>query len=160
MQSKKKFLTPDLVQDLEKIVKLYERKQAALLPVLHRLQDAVGWIPEESEAEVAAFLGIPEVGVHEVVTFYEMFHQKKTGKYHIKVCQTLSCHLNGGPSLLEHLKKKLNLEVGGTTTDFKFTLSTVECLGACEIAPVIQINKDYHGNLTPEKVDEILDGLS
>lgn len=158
--SKNKYLTSGLIQEFSALLKNYETRQAALLPILHRIQELYGLITKESEVEVAAFLGIPDVRVREAVTFYEMFHEEKIGKYHIKACRTLSCHLNGSTSVLEYLKQKLGLEPGRTTADGKFTLSTAECLGACEIAPVMQINKDYHGNLTPKKIDEILDGLS
>lgn len=156
LPKKKKFLTGVLSEDLEKIVKRYEKRSAALLPVLHRLQDEYGWISREIETEAAEFLDVPEVKVHEAVSFYSMFHSKKIGKYEILICETLSCTLGGSETLLSFLKKKLGIGLGETTPDGRFTLSTVQCLGACELSPVMQINRDTYGRLTPEKIEEIL----
>ena len=126
----------ELIKDLEAIVQKYENKRAALLPVLHRVQEEYGCISESHEISAADFLELPIVQVREVISFYGMFHQKPLGQHHIKVCQTLSCCLVGQPHLLNHLKDKLGVEVGETTNDKKFTLSVVQCLGACEIAPM------------------------
>ena len=156
LPKKKKFLTGVLSEDLEKIVKRYEKRSAALLPVLHRLQDEYGWISREIETETAEFLDVPEVKVHEAVSFYSMFHSKKIGKYEIRICETLSCTLNDAETLLSFLKKKLGIGLGETTPDGRFTLSAVQCLGACELSPVMQINRDTYGRLTPEKIEEIL----
>jgi len=149
----------ELIKDLEAIVQKYENKRAALLPVLHRVQEEYGCISEPHEISAANFLELPIVQVREVISFYGMFHQKPLGQHHIKVCQTLSCCLTGQPHLLNHLKDKLGVEAGETTADKKFTLSTVECLGACEIAPMMQIDKDNYGPLTPEKIDKILEDV-
>ncbi len=157
---KKKLLSNAQVEELKKIIALYEKPQAALLPILHEVQRWVGWISRDLEAEIAELLKIPEVKVREVVSFYLMFHEKPVGKYHIKVCQTLACHLMGYTSVLDHIKNKFQIGLNETTEDGKFTLSVVECLGACHIAPVMQINDEIYGELTPEKVDQILGGLS
>ena len=151
---------PSLTTSLNEIVSQYEKKSAALLPSLHRVQEEYGFISEVHEKGVADFLEMPIARVREVISFYGMFHQEPLGCHHIKVCQTLTCYALGQPDLLRHLKEKLGIEVGQTTGDKKFTLSTVECLGACEIAPMIQINKDNHGPLTHKKLDELLEGLS
>jgi len=152
-------LTDQTKKKIEEVVSRYASKEAALLPVLHLVQREVGFISQEQEKQVSQLLGIKPIKVKEVVTFYTMFNQTEIGKYHIQVCSNLSCSLLGAESLIEHLKQKLGIEVGETTADKKFTLTTVECLGACEQAPCMMINFDYHGNLNKEKIDAILDNL-
>jgi NADH-quinone oxidoreductase subunit E len=144
---------------IEEIAARYARKEAALLPVLHVIQNEVGFISSQEEKQVADLLGIRPIKVKEVVTFYTMINQEPLGKYHIQVCSNISCSLLGAESLIEHLKNKLEIEIGETTKDKKFSLSTVECLGACEQAPCMMINFDYYGNLDKKKIDKILDSL-
>ena len=141
------------------IISHYPEKGAALLPVLHITQKEFGYISVEEEKLVAELLGIKPIKVREVVTFYTMFKQKPVGKYHLQICSNLSCSLMGSESLLEYLKQKLGIEPGETSADKKFTLSTVECLGACEQAPCMMINFDYYGNLDKKRIDKILDNL-
>ena len=124
--------------------------------MLHFVQEKEGFISPESEKEIAEHLGIPVVHVHEVISFYHLFHQKPKGKCHFAVCQTTSCALLGAEEIIEYLKKRLGIQPGETTPDGKFSLSVVECLGACEIAPMMQCNKDYMGPLTKEKIDELI----
>ena len=150
-------MTTDFLQELDKITSRYEDRRAALLPVLHFVQEKEGLISLESEKEIAQYLGIPVVHVHEVVSFYHLFHQKRKGKCHFSVCQTTSCALLGAEEIIEHLKKRLGIKSGATTPDGKFSLSVVECLGACEIAPMMQFNKEYKGFLNKKKVDELID---
>ncbi len=102
------------------------------------------------------YLGIPVVHVHEVVSFYHLFYQTKKGKCHFSICQTTSCALRGAEDIIQYIEEQLNLKPGETTPDGKFSLSVVECLGACEIAPVMQQNKDYVGCLTKEKINELI----
>ncbi len=137
----------------------YEKKRAAMLPILRLSQDHFGYITPEVELAVAEYLETTPVHVREVVTFYELFRRKKEGKNEIRFCRTLSCSLLGAEDLLAYLKQKLGVEPGQTTPDEKFTLHTAECLGACEIAPMMQVNGDFHGPLTKEKIDEILKNL-
>jgi NADH-quinone oxidoreductase subunit E len=146
-------------KEVEGIIARYPEKKAALLPVLHAAQREFGYIAEDTEQMVAGLLGITPIEVREVVTFYTMYNRKPVGKYHIQVCSNLTCSLLGGESLLEYLQTKLNVEPGGTTPEKKFTLSTVECLGACEEAPCMMVNFDYFGHLNKTKIDEILDQL-
>jgi NADH-quinone oxidoreductase subunit E len=127
--------------------------------VLHLTQKEFGCISEEEEKRVAEILELKPIQVREVVTFYTMFNQKPVGKYHIQVCSNLSCSLLGAESLIDYLMEKLGIGLGETTPDKKFTLSSVECLGACEMAPSLMVNFDYHGNLDKEKIDNILSGL-
>ena len=147
----------DFLEEIWKITSQYEDKRAALLPILHFVQEAEGQISPEAEKEIAHFLDIPEVHVHDVVSFYHLFHQTKKGKCHFSVCQTTSCALRGAEEIIEHLKTRLRIKPGETTPDGKFSLSVVECLGACEIAPMMQFNKEYKGPLNKKKVDELID---
>ena len=149
--------TADSLQELDKITGRYEDRRAALLPVLHFVQEKEGLISPESEQKIARYLGIPVVHVHEVVSFYHLFHQTRKGKYHFSVCQTTSCALLGAEELIEHLQKRLGIKSGETTPDGKFSLSVVECLGACEVAPMMQFNKEYRGFLNRKKIDELID---
>jgi NADH-quinone oxidoreductase E subunit len=144
---------------LEEVIARYPKKNAALLPVLHIIQQDVGYISADEEKKVAALLEIKPIEVREVVTFYTMYNRQPIGKYHIQVCSNLSCSLLGAETLIDHLKEKLGIELGETTEDQKFTLTAVECLGACEQAPCMMINYDYYGDLDPNRIDEILDNL-
>ena len=144
---------------IDKIIARYPQKEAALLPVLHVIQKEFGQISAEEEILAASLLGISQVKVREVVTFYTMFNRIAMGKYHIQVCSNLTCSLMGAAHILNFIEEKLGIKPGETTSDKKFTLSTVECLGACEHAPSMMVNFDYHGHLDKEKIDEILDNL-
>ncbi len=137
----------------------YPKKEAALIPVLRLVQDEAGCISPDEEEFVARTLGLKKMRVREVVTFYTMLTRRPLGKYHIQVCTNLSCSLLGSATLLDYLQKKLGIGVGETSPDRKFTLTTVECLGACDQAPCMMINTDYHGNLDPAAIDRILNGL-
>ena len=152
-------LTDRTKQKIEEIASRYASKEAALLPVLHLVQREVGFISPQEEKQVAHLLDIKPIKVEEVVTFYTMYNKEVIGKYHVQVCSNLSCSLLGSELLIDQLKDKLGIGVGETTTDKKFTLTTVECLGACEQAPCMMINFDYYGNLDKEKIDDILDNL-
>lgn len=144
---------------IEEIVARYPQKEAALLPVLHVTQQEFGFISAEQEEMVARVLGIKPIRVRELVTFYTMLFREPLGKYHIQVCTNLSCSLMGADNFVDYLVEKLGIEPGETTPDKKFTLSKVECLGACERAPCMMINFNYYGDMDPKKVDEILDNL-
>ena len=147
---------------LEKVNRLVERypdRQAAAIQILHLAQDEFGCINAEVEEYVARLLDLPPTYIHQVVTFYTMFRFKPVGKYHIKVCESIACHLMGATNVLDYLREKLGIDVGETTSDGRFTLSTVECLGACEMAPMMQVNDDFYGPLDEEKLDELLKSL-
>lgn len=148
-----------LRQKIDEVIARYPKKEAALLPVLHLVQGEVGCIREDEERFVAQLLGLKPIKVREVVTFYTMFLRRPIGRYHLQVCSNLSCTLLGAGSLLDYLQEKLGIGVGETTADGRFTLSTVECLGACEQAPCLMVNFDYQGQLDREKIDGILEGL-
>lgn len=145
---------------IAEILKKYPKKEAALLPVLKLTQQEFGCIGEDEEKRVSELLDVSPIRVHEVVTFYTMFNRRPIGKYHIQICSNLSCSLMGAENLIAYLSKKLGIQAGETTPDNKFTLSTVECLGACEQAPCMMVNDDYFGYLDPKKIDDILGRLS
>lgn len=134
------------------------KQKSALIPVLHLIQETgnLSLTIEQMDA-VAAILKITPIEVYEVATFYTMFHLKPVGKYVLEVCQTGPCMLNGSDQIIDYIKQKLNIENGETTTDGVFTLKTVECLGACGYAPMMQLGKHYKEFLTPEKMDAILE---
>lgn len=144
---------------IEEILSRYPKKEAAILPLLHLTQKEFGCISGEEEKLVAQVLGIKPLKVREVASFYTMINRQPVGKYHIQVCTNLTCSLLGAETLIDHLKEKLGIEPGQTTPDKKFTLTTVECLGACEQAPSMMINFDHYGNLDKKKIDQILDKL-
>ena len=143
----------------EKIVAKYDQKGAATLPLLHLAQDHVGQVTPEVEAWVSHWTEVPVVHIHEAATFYSMYHFKPAGKHHIRFCTTTSCVLNGSEKALSYLKKKIGVENGQTSADGKFSLEEAECLCACEIAPMMQVGDNYHGELTEKKIDQILDSL-
>ncbi len=143
----------------EQVLRRYPRKEAALLPTLYLAQEEFGYLSPEVIQYVAELMEIPPPQVYGVATFYTMFNKEPVGKYHIQICSNISCSLKGADGLVEYLKEKLGIDVGETTPDKKFTLSTVECLGFCENAPAMQINDDYYPDLTKEKIDEILEKL-
>lgn len=136
-----------------------DQKQSAVIAALHALQDDIGWCPRGAMKAVARYLDMPEIAVYEVATFYTMFNLKPVGKYKIHVCTNISCQLCDSDKIVDKLKSKLGIGFGETTSDGKFTLREEECLAACRNAPMMMIGKDFHENLTPEKVDKILDGL-
>lgn len=134
-------------------------KAAAVMPVLDLAQRQHGWLPISAMHEVARILEIPRMRVYEVATFYTMYRRDPVGRYHLQVCGTTPCMLRGAEVIIDHISKQLEINLGETTKDRMFTLSEVECLGACVNAPMVQINDDYYEDLTPADVDEILDDL-
>lgn len=137
-----------------------DQKKSAVMPALRIVQEAhEGSLTTELMDAVAAYLDMETVAVYEVATFYSMYELKPVGKHKICVCTNVSCMLCGSDQIVSHLQSRLGIKLGETTEDGKFTLKEVECLGACGGAPMFQIEREYHENLTPEKVDKILDGL-
>ncbi|MBI4594754.1 MAG: NADH-quinone oxidoreductase subunit NuoE [Candidatus Tectomicrobia bacterium] len=139
-----------------KILEKYPVTEAALLPTLHLAQKEFGYLSTESMDYVAQLLGLPPVRVYGVASFYTMFNRKPVGKYHIQVCTNLSCSLMGAEEMVKHLENRLHIKMGQTSADGKFTLSSVECLGSCGTAPMMQINDLYYENLTSERIDQIV----
>ncbi len=137
-----------------------DKKQSAVIAALTIVQkENAGSLTEELIVAVAAYLKMPKIAVYEVATFYTLFDLKPVGKYKIAVCTSISCMLRDSDSIVSHLKNKLGISFGETTSDNRFTLKEVECLAACGTAPAMQIDLQYHENLTPAKIDSILDAL-
>jgi len=148
------------LQEFNRLVARYpsDKQKSALLPVLHLAQDTFGgWLSAETMDYVAELLHIEPIEVYEVATFYSMYNLKPVGKYLFEVCHTGPCMVSGSDNIIDYIKQKLNIGVGETTTDGLFTLKTVECLGACGYAPMMQLGKTYREHLTKEKVDAIVD---
>ena len=143
----------------ELIARYPEGKQkSALLPVLHLAQEQFnGWLDVPVMDYVAGLLNIEPIEVYEVASFYSMYNLRPVGKHLFEVCQTGPCMLNGSDDIIDYIKEKLNIKVGETTADGMFTLKTVECLGACGYAPMMQYGKTYREHLTKEKVDAIIE---
>jgi len=140
--------TEQRLADIDALVKKYPAPRSALLPVLHMAQEDFGYLPIEVQQLVADTLGLRLMVVREVVTFYTMFREQEAGKYRLEVCTNAGCMLNGADELVQHITSSLGIKVGETTADGMFTVTEVECAGACSGAPVVQINNAYH-----EKVD-------
>jgi NADH-quinone oxidoreductase E subunit len=152
---------PEVVEEMRSHLVKYppERKRSALIPLLFVIQRERGWIDNPGVNFLAKFLDLEVTDVWETATFYSMFNLRPVGRHHIQICKTLSCKIMGEPEITEHVCSKLGIHPGETTADGKFTVSLVECLGSCGTAPMMQINFDYHEDLTTEKVDKILDSL-
>ena len=153
--------TADNMKRAETIIANYPKghEAAASIPLLDLVQRQLGWVPLSGMNYVAKMLNMSEMRVYEVVTFYTMFNREPMGKYHIQICTTTPCMLRDSDSILDTITSKLKIAVGETTADKLFTLSEVECLGACVNAPMVQINDLYYEDLTPADMEEILDDL-
>ena len=152
--------TEEMKHEIEGLFEMYGDKRSAVMSALYVAQRERGHITEDDMREIAELLDIQPVIVSEVGAFYTMYNVKKpVGKYHIQVCANLSCSLREAERIIEHLERMLHIKVGETTADKKFTLETVECLGSCGTAPMMQINDDYHEDLTEGKVNTILSKL-
>ena len=144
---------------LDEIITHYPVKRSAILPALYIAQDEHGYVTDDDIRYLAKRLDMRVNEVEEVVTFYTMYSRKPIGKYKLQVCRTLSCMLMGAEQITEHISHRLGCGIGETTPDGKFTLQEVECLGYCDLAPVLQVNFDYHEKVTSESVDKVIDGL-
>ncbi|QDL38298.1 NADH-quinone oxidoreductase subunit NuoE [Rhodoferax sediminis] len=137
-----------------------EQKQSAVMACLGMVQLEQGYISQDSEKEVAAYLGMPPIAVHEVTTFYNMFNQQPVGKYKLNVCTNLPCQLRDGDRALQHLEQRLGIKMGETTADGMFTLQQSECLGACADSPVMLVNdRTMCSFMSNERIDQMIDGL-
>jgi NADH-quinone oxidoreductase E subunit len=159
------FTSENLAKAKAMIAKYPEgRAASALVPLLDLAQRQIGgegkgWLSRAAMDVVAAMLGVPPARAYEVATFYTMFNLKPVGKYHVQLCRTTPCWLRGGEAIAEACCKKLGIQIGEVTADGKFSLQEVECLGACSNAPVVQINDDFYEDLTPEKMEALLEAL-
>jgi NADH-quinone oxidoreductase subunit E len=147
------------VAEVRRLQALYPEPQAALLPVLRMAQDTFGYVSPEVEVSVAELFGLSPAHVHEVVTFYTLFFQRPVGRHVISVCHNLSCSLRGAEDVVAYLQERLGIEPGETTPDGRVTLLRVECLCACEAAPMMQVDAAYVGPLDRGTIDRVLEGL-
>ncbi|GDX41497.1 MAG: hypothetical protein RL555_1069 [Bacteroidota bacterium] len=152
--------TSEQLQEVQRLVSRYPegREKSALIPVLHLAQDTFGgWLSTEVMDYVASLLQLKPIEVYEVASFYSMFNLSPVGKHLLEVCQTGPCMLNGSDSIVEYIYQRLGIRPGETTTDGQFTLKTVECLGACGYAPMLQLGEHYKEHLTKEKIDALIE---
>ncbi len=148
--------SPEIEAEIDRHLAKYPVKRSAILPLMFIMQRERGWLDPPSVAYLADRLGVRITDIWEVATFYSMINTKPVGKYHIQICKTLSCKILGADKITEQCSKRLGIKAGETTEDGRFTISLVECLGSCGTAPMLQLGFDFHENLTPEKVDEVL----
>jgi NADH-quinone oxidoreductase subunit E len=153
----KTIFSPALAARFDRLVTLYPLRRSALIPMLLYAQDEVGYLSEAVISEVAARIGITELDVRDVITYYSLMRTAPAGKYHVQVCTNISCMLRGGNELLAHCKQRLGIGNKETTPDKLFSLEEVECIGACSWAPAVQVNYDFHENLTADSMDKVLE---
>ncbi len=142
--------------ELEKVLAKYIGQKGALIPVLQEAQDIYGYLPGEVLKTISAELKLPFSQVYGVVTFYAQFHLKPRGRNIVRVCLGTACHVRGGAKILETIQNQLKIKDGETSEDLRYTIESVACIGACGLAPVIMVNEDTHGRLTPDKLAELL----
>ena len=150
---------PETDRRIDELLTRFPMRGSALLPALYLVQEEKGHVSDESMEYVASKIGVSPAFVAGVVSFYTMFHPRPVGRHHIQVCRTLPCALSGSDTLMAHLKARLGIRDGETRADGTFSLASVECLGACDRAPFLQINEREHGPVDAAKMDEILKGL-
>ncbi|KPK64284.1 hypothetical protein AMJ83_03410 [candidate division WOR_3 bacterium SM23_42] len=144
-------------QDLTKIVERYHNEKSSLISVLQDVQEKYNWLPPEALRLISNRLCIPLIDVYSVATFYRAFSLTPRGKHVVTVCLGTACHVRGAPTVLDRVKNKLKIEPGCTTADENFTLESVNCLGACALAPIVVVDGKYYGQSTVQKVDQIID---
>jgi len=149
--------SPETAARFDHLVTLYPVKRSALVPMLLYAQDEIGCVSDAVVAEIAQRLGLLELDVRNVLSYYSMLRTKPAGRYNLQVCTNISCMLRGGYEILDHCKHKLGIGHKEVTPDGTFSLEEVECIGACCWAPAMQVNYDFHDNLTTAKVDEIIE---
>jgi len=143
-------------QETRRILKRFGKKRENLIPILQQVQGKLGYLPREAMLEIASFLGIPDIDVYSVVTFYNQFRLNPPGKHSIRVCLGTACHMKGGYITLDAWRRRLNIGPGETTPDREFDLDTVACVGCCTMAPVVVVDDKPEGKVEPTKVDGIL----
>lgn len=146
------------LKKIDTIIANYQEQRWGLIPLLHDVQQAVGYIPPEAIPRIAGALGLFPSQVQGVITFYTQFYTEPRGRNIVRVCRGTACHVRGGKTILKLVKQELGLEEGETSSDLEYTLETVACIGVCALAPNIVINQETHGNLNPKKVARLFEG--
>lgn len=146
------------LEEVDSIIKPYLGRKEMVIPVLQKIQEHFGFLPRPAMEQVSRRMRIPLSRLYGVATFYAQFKMKPRGRYIIRVCKGTACHIQGSPKISGRIEELLGIESGETTDDLRFTLEEVACIGACALAPVIMINDDPHGRLSPDKIEEILEG--
>ena len=149
-----------LKEKVQQVLEKYQRDKSALIDILHDTQSEIGYLPREALEEIGSGLGVPLSRVYSVATFFKAFSLTPRGRHLINVCLGTACHVRGSDKVLEQMEKELGIKTGDNTPDLKFTLETVNCVGACALGPMVIIGEDYHGEMTPEKVSEVLKNYS
>lgn len=137
----------------------YAGERSEMIPILQDVQAAFGYVPREAMTETAKFLNVPAAVVYGVVTFYAQFHLTRQGKHKIHICQGTACHVRGGKRIMEAVTKRLGIRTGETTEDYRFSLERVACFGSCALAPVVVVDGEVHGRMTPQKAVALLEKL-
>jgi NADH:ubiquinone oxidoreductase subunit E len=145
-----------LLEDLSSVLAPYRGQKGAAIPVLQKVQENLGYLPEEAFSEIASFLGISQSEVYGVATFYAQFRFERQGEHTVRVCQGTACYVQGGRRVLDTVTKETGIQPGETTEDYKFSLEKVACFGSCALAPVMVVDKEVHGRITQAKAREIL----
>jgi NADH-quinone oxidoreductase subunit E len=150
-----------LIPDFEKLRARFPAgfESSLVLPCLRRIQEDRGYVADEDIDGLVEYLGVPRIQIEEVLSYYTQFRRKPIGRWHIQVCRNISCSLLGSERLVDHLSRKLGIKVGESTSDGRFTLSTVECIAACGSAPMVIVNETHHAAVSPEAIDALLDSL-
>jgi NADH-quinone oxidoreductase subunit E len=150
-----------LVPEFEKLRERFPEgfESSLVLPCLRRIQEDRGYVADSDIEELAVYLGVPQIQIEEVLSFYTQFRRRPIGRWHLQMCHNVSCSMRGAERLIDHVQKRIGVGPGETSPDGRFTLSTVECLGSCGTAPMMMVNESYHENLDHEKLDELLEGL-
>lgn len=152
----KKEINRDFIETANNAVDIYHGKKEELIPILMKVNQDIGYIPKEAMEQISSRMQIPPSKLYSVATFYHMFFTKETGRHIIKYCESAPCHVVGSRNIVETLKKELQLEPGETSSDKKWTLIATSCLGVCADGPVIIVDEDIYGNITPNQIPEIL----
>jgi NADH-quinone oxidoreductase subunit E len=135
-------------------------ESSLVLPCLHRIQEDRGWVADADIDALASYLGVARIQIEEVLSYYTQFRRAPIGRWHLQACRNLSCSMRGAEGVIEQIGERLGIAPGQTTADGTFTLSTCECLGSCGTAPVVMVNETYHENMTPERLDALIEGLA
>ena len=146
----------DFIDIANKAIDMYHSKKEDLIPILMHVNQEIGFIPKEAMEQISLRIHVPQSQLYSVATFYHMFFTKQTGRHVIKFCESAPCHVVGGREVFDALKNELELEPGETSSDGKWTLTTTSCLGVCGVGPIIMVDEDMYGNITPNQIPDIL----